>query len=302
MEEDVIQAFRLGAADYLKRPLREAEIVSAVERALKQVRARKDRQRLARKLEKTNQELKRRFRDLTTIFNIGKTVTSVTDQRALFERIVKGAVTVSEADSGWLHLRTGNSKSFVLSASENLPESVSSRINQQWDDGISSLVALSGEPLSIHGEPLEKFKVARMGKAALVIPVKAQDEVVGVLVVVHKKGKPFDADNQSMLEVVSDYASVSVMNARLFQALEDRGRSLQAAVKKTNGSEQMKTELLLSIHRKLHKPVTRISNLLIELDNDVHAKLEGEKEKAWQELRNRVKTVNQVLDAISELR
>ncbi len=230
MEDDVIQAFRLGAADYLKRPLREAEIVSAVERALKQVRERKERRKLAKRLEKTNRELKRRVRDLTTIFNIGKTVTSVTDQRALFERIVKGAVIVSEADSGWLHLRKGNGRAFVLSAFENLPASIGSKVDQQWDDGISSLVALSGEPLSIYGEPLNKFRVARLGKAALVIPVKAQEEVVGVLVMVRKKPTPFDADNQAMLEVVSDYASISLMNTRLFRALEERANSEQAAV------------------------------------------------------------------------
>ena len=115
MENDVIQSFRLGAADYLKTPLREAEIVSAVERALKQVRERRERDRLARTLENTNRELKKRVRDLTTIFNIGKSVTSVTDPRELFERIVKGAVFVTEADMGWLHLRKGNGRSFMLS-------------------------------------------------------------------------------------------------------------------------------------------------------------------------------------------
>ena len=214
MEDDIIQSFRLGAADYLKRPLREAEIVSAVERALKQVRARRERERLTKKLESTNRELQRRVRDLTTIFNIGKTVTSVIDQGELFDRIVEGAVFVTEADSGWLHLRKGSSRTFVLSASENLPESISAKINQQWDDGLSSLVSLSGEALSIHGEPLKKFKVARLGKAAMVVPVKAQAEVVGVLVVVRKRPLPFDADNQAMLEVVADYASVSL--ARLY--------------------------------------------------------------------------------------
>jgi DNA-binding response OmpR family regulator len=41
MESDVIQAFRLGATDYLIWPAREAEVVSAVERVLKQVRAKR---------------------------------------------------------------------------------------------------------------------------------------------------------------------------------------------------------------------------------------------------------------------
>lgn len=301
MEDDVIQAFRLGAADYLKRPLREAEIVSAVERALKQVRERKERRRLAQKLEKTNHELNRRVRDLTTIFNIGKTVTSITDQRELFERIVKGAVIVAEADRGWLHLRKGNSKSFVLSAFENLSKSIGAKVDQQWDDGISSLVALSGEPLSIYGEPLEKFKVARFGKAALVIPVKAQNEVVGVLVVVRKKPIPFDADNQAMLEVVSDYASISLMNARLFQALEERARTLQTAVEKTHGSEQVKTELMTNLYQKLHSPVNLIRQKLNELENEDGSKLVERKNELILDLRNQIEKIGRISDAISDL-
>ena len=72
MEGDVIQAFRLGASDYLSWPVREAEVVSAVERALGQVRAEHERERLSQQLEKTNSELQRRVRELTTIFGIGK--------------------------------------------------------------------------------------------------------------------------------------------------------------------------------------------------------------------------------------
>lgn len=229
-EADVIQAFRLGATDFLKWPLREAEVVSAVERALQQVRARRERERLAEKLERTNRELQRRVRDLTTIFSVGKSVTSIADQRALFERIVEGAIFVTEADRGWLHLRQGNSKKFVLRAFRNLPESKGVQVGQPWDDGISSLVALSGESLSIHGPALEKFKVARLGKSALVVPVKAQEEVVGLLVAIRQKALPFDAGNQAMLEALADYASISLVNAQLFQALERRASSLPAVL------------------------------------------------------------------------
>ena len=54
MEGDLIQAFRLGAADYLLWPAREAEIVSAVERVLKQVRSRRERETLAKQRRQTN--------------------------------------------------------------------------------------------------------------------------------------------------------------------------------------------------------------------------------------------------------
>ena len=83
-EKDVIQAFRLGASDYISMPIREAEVVAAVTRALQTVHARKERERLARRLERTNKELEIRVQQLTTLFTIGKAILSTRDQGELF--------------------------------------------------------------------------------------------------------------------------------------------------------------------------------------------------------------------------
>lgn len=256
MESDLIQAFRLGATDYLLWPVREAEVVSAVERVLKQVRARRERETLARQLKQTNDELQQRVRELTTIFAIGKAVTSITNQGELFEKIVEGAVYVTEADIGWLLLRDERSKAFILAAQRNLPKTIAARLNQPWDDGLSSLVALSGETLSISGEPMARFKVAQLAKSALVAPVKMKKEVMGLLVVVRKEAHPFSSSNRTLLEAVADYASISLVNARLFRALEERARSLQQAVVEAQASERKKAELVDSLQQGLVRPMT----------------------------------------------
>ena len=129
-----------------------------------------------------NQELQRRVRELTTIFSIGKAVISITDQRALFDKIVEGAVFITEADLGWLLLKDDRSKAYLLCSQQNLPASLVSRLNQPWDDGIGSLVALSGKSLSIHGDPIKRFKAAQLGQSALVVPIKVKNEVMGLLV------------------------------------------------------------------------------------------------------------------------
>jgi signal transduction histidine kinase/DNA-binding response OmpR family regulator len=267
MEGDVLQAFRLGASDYLRCPVREAEVVSAVERALKQVRAKREREELERQLNQTNQELQRRVRELTTIFAIGKAVTSITNQRALLDKVVEGAVYVTEADSGWLLLREDRSKNFILSSCRNLPKTVSEKLNQAWDDGISSLVALSGEALSIYGDPLKRFKVSRLGQSALVVPIKIKKEVVGLLVVVRKESVPFGTGNQTLLESVADYASISLVNAHLFSALEERAQSLQKAAESSLVSERIKDDILHSINQELLPPLRSVRNSLANMGN-----------------------------------
>jgi signal transduction histidine kinase/DNA-binding response OmpR family regulator len=300
MEGDVIQAFRLGASDYLTWPVREAEVVSAVERALGQVRARHERERLSQQLEKTNTELQRRVRELTTLFGIGKAVTSVTDQRMLFDKLISGGVSVAGADKGWLLLRHGEGKVFTLSACKNMPKSILKKIGQVWDDGISSLVALSGESLSIHGSPLKRFKVAQFGQSALVVPVKAQKEVIGLMIVMREAVNAFSPSNQTMLEAVADYASISLMNARLFEALERRAHSLQKAVEKAQESERVKASMLQNVAQELQTPLTGMEHQLDILTEDLEL-MRADHQSSVGILSENMKNLTRIVDAINGL-
>ncbi len=231
-ENNVIQAFRLGGTDYLLWPAREAEVVSAVERALKQVRETHVRQRLDLQLKETNRELQRSVRELTTIFAIGRAVISIKDQRALFNKIVEAMVYVADADYGWMLLREEKTREFVLTAHHALPASWAKKMGRSLEDGVSSLVALSGESLSINGEPLKRFKISSLGSSALVVPVKIQQEVIGLLVVVRKADRVFEGTVQSLIEAMADYTSISLVNSHLFRALQDGSEPSQTSEKK----------------------------------------------------------------------
>jgi DNA-binding response OmpR family regulator len=233
-EQEIIQAFRLGAADYLLWPARDAEVLSVVERTLGRVHEARDRQQLNLRLSEADQELHRKVRELTAMINIGKAVASIPDQRNLFQKIVDGALQVSDANIVWLLIRDDASKQFLLMAQRGLPEPWSKKRNKPLDDGISGLVALSGETLSISGEPLLKFTVANLGKSACVVPIKIQKEVIGILVVVRKDASPFEKMEQVLLEAVSDYASISLVNARLFYALKSSAQESVEGEKRQN--------------------------------------------------------------------
>ncbi len=250
-EQAVIQAFRLGAADVLLWPARDAEVVSAVERVLAQVRETHARRRLDGQLNEANEKLQRRVRELTSIIAIGKAVVSMTDRRALFERIVEGALQVAGADVGWLLLRDERANQFLLAAHRNLPEAWAKKMNQPLDDGVSALVARSGESLLIHGEPLQKFKAAALGRAAAVAPIKVREEVIGLIVVVRKAQEAFGEIEQALLEAVADYASISLVNERLFRAIQQNAEAARAGEKRQN-------ELIQSLRAAVQKEADEI--------------------------------------------
>jgi DNA-binding response OmpR family regulator len=248
-ESHIIQAFRLGASDYLMLPVREAEVVSSVERALKQVRESRAREKLDAQIKQTNMELQRRVRELSTIFSVGRAVISITDQRVLFDRIVEAVTTVTEADFGWLALKDDRSATFVLASQRGLPEAWARKIGQPLDDGLSPLVALSAETLAIHGQALQKFKIAILGKSAMVVPIKVQSEAIGLLTVVRKSDKPFGDSEHTLSSAIADYASISMVNARLFRALAQSAEAAQAG-------EKQKNLLLQNLSREIQSDLT----------------------------------------------
>lgn len=244
MENKVLPAFRLGAVDALFWPVREAEVISAVERALNQKRVEREREQLALRLRQTNQELQQRVQELTTLYNIGKAAVTVSDQKVLFDRLVQGAVEVTGADAGWFLHRDDYSRAFLLKAQLNLPHNLVDNLDRPWDDGLSSMVAISGEPLAIHGAPLKRFKIAPLGNSALVVPVKVKREVIGILEVIRKSDQAFSIANQKLLEAIADYASISIVNARLFHYLEERAHILQHSMNQAEISAKIQAALL----------------------------------------------------------
>jgi signal transduction histidine kinase/FixJ family two-component response regulator len=301
-EKDVIQSFRLGASDYVGAPVRETEVVSAVERALKQVRARRERQSLSRQLEQSNAQLQKRVNELTTIFGIGKAVTSITDQDDLFAAIVQGAVKITTSDLGWLLTRDEKTGQFILRAHQKLPKSLEANLNKPWDDGLSNLVAMSGETLSIQGEALERFKVAALGKSAMVAPVRVRRETIALLVVMRKENREFSEGDEAMLEAVSDYASISLVNARLFQALDERAARLQEAVEQSQENEKVKDEIIQNVSHELRTPLVSAKGYVDMLVSGEMGRLAGEQRDSLELTQHKLDQLVSIVNAMSMMR
>jgi len=274
-EHDAIQAFRLGAMDVMFWPLRDAEVVSIVERALRQTQESRERQKLDRQLKSTNDELKTRLRDMTTILSVAKAVTSMTDQRTLFDRILESALQVGDADMCWLTLREDKGNQYVVRAQHGLPDAWAKKMNQTLDDGISSLVSLSGESLHMNGVPLQKFKIASLGKSACVVPIKVKSDVIGLMNVVRKADKEFSRDSQTMLEAMADYISISLVNARLFRAIEQAADAAHVGEKKRH-------ESLAALRQNIRKEVEAASYPLNLLMTEMPGSLNMDQKKALE--------------------
>jgi DNA-binding response OmpR family regulator len=302
-ESEVIQTFRLGAVDYLMWPCQEPEIIRSVERIIQQIHEHRDRNILEKRLSEINHQLQQRVRELTAIFSMGKAVTSITDQRALFEKINHVAAQVTQADVSWFLTREEEKeKKFILVAQKNLPDPISELLLQSWDDGVSSLVVMSGESLRLHGDPLRRFRVKSIGQAIMVVPVKVQRQVMGILVVMRKEANPFSDSDQHLLEAVADYASISLVNARLFRAIEARAQALQALANHALANEKITQEKLATVEQNLHESSAVLLGHLDELTQDVTARWNPGQRKNLTFLKEDMKNFDILANTINPIR
>src|SRR3990172_8334851 len=259
-EAQALAAFRLGARDYLVRPLREAEIVTAVDRVVEDGRLRRDRIQLQQQLTQANADLEGRLKELTSLASMGKAVSNLSDVGVLFNKLVEGAIANTGADMGWLLLADETSGQLIVFAVKGFPGKI--QLRQPWDDGFAPLVMLSGEPLNITGAGMTQFKISQVAKSALVMPIKAREQTVGVITVANKTARPFGDRQQALLAAVGDYASIAIVNVRLFQVMETRAKAAQQALDDMKSVEKTKNDTLRKIRLQLRAPLTQAQNYI----------------------------------------
>jgi two-component system NtrC family sensor kinase len=299
-EADIIQAFRLGAEDYLLWPTREPEILAVVERVLKRIHSHRQRERMEQQIQQANAELQERVRELTTIYAIGKAVTSVTDLGILCEKVLSGALQVTDAHIGWLQLRDEASKVFFLVAHRGLPAEYAASLHKPWDDGVSNLVARTGKMLFLHNDDLARFKVASLGRSLLIVPIKAQNRVIGVLAVMHAEPNAFGSSAIHLLEAVADFASISLVNARLFLAVEERLRSAQRTGD-VSGRAKITLEMVQNFNKEQGAIIESMIDTLEGLTKAPASRWNSKQRRALHHLRDQVEGLIHLAEATADL-
>lgn len=254
-ENEVIRAFRLGALGCIYLPIRETEVIAAVERALRSVRVKRESRLLRKQVEFTSEELHKRIKDLTTLFEMGKVVTMISDHQTLFNKLMESAVKITESDNGSLLLLDEHNKRYVKVASYTLPQANGEEVEISWKDGNRLLEAGSGDSLGLYGKALKQYKLTAFGNAGLMTPVLGQDETIALLLMFRKADREYTPSDQAMLEVVGNYLAISLLNTRLFSTLQDQVSMLQLEVRRAKNSEKNKGEIINLVTQEIMAPL-----------------------------------------------
>ncbi|MDH4138840.1 MAG: GAF domain-containing protein [Anaerolineae bacterium] len=228
-ESVAVQAFRLGVRDYLTKPFEAQRIIEVIEKALTESRLRRERDQLMQRLGQTNRQLERRLMDLSTLYAVGQSVTSLLDLEKLLNRVVEAAAYLTGADEAFLFLAEEGKDELSLRDSRGLSEKWVPGSRLKIQDTLIGTVVTTGKPLVLDSitESRELKTLDHPVSALVNVPLKVKEKTIGVLGVTSKRpGRAFARDDLSRLAALADYAVIAIENARLYERARQRAGEL----------------------------------------------------------------------------
>lgn len=201
-EAIAIEVFRLGVRDYVTKPYEVDEMTAAIERALVETRVRHERDDLMTRLVQTNRSLEARLRELSALYGISKSVTTLLDHDTLLRRIVEAAQFVTGAQACVLRLKEPSTGQLRAQAV------IGPRDTSQPDSPLARKVMRTGQPT--------------ITAAAVAVPLQVGGKIIGTLdISTASGGRQFIDHDMHLLQALADYAAIAIENSRLFRELEE---------------------------------------------------------------------------------
>jgi len=232
--ELVVQAFRLGARDYIIKPFGPLEMQETIQRVLASTTLRDERDQLTQQLMDANQKYQRQLQELNAIYTIGRSVTSLLDLNRVLNRVVEAAVYLADAEEGMILLLDREGDELYLRAAKGVDEKVAQSLRVRVDDSVAGRAIQTDRPVLMTGERA-KVTTGYLVKALLYLPLRVPDRgVIGVLGMVNRETeRSFSERDILLLSALADYAAVAIENARLFETVEVERAKLETVLRGT---------------------------------------------------------------------
>lgn len=245
--DNILTAFRLGAREFLQKPIGVDEVPAALERVLNEARLRREKEQLTEALRKANLRLQQQVHNWEAINNIAQALTSTLKENVIFRRVLENVNRILQVEVSSLVLvdpKSGGLRfSTTLHGDGQATAPEHSAVELEMGEGIVGWVAQHKQPLmvpDVDHDPRFYAEMARWGdfriRSVLCVPLLAKSKVIGVLEVSNKLTGPerprFTQEDQVLLTTLGSWVVVAIENARLNRLTQKHAaaNTLQQAV------------------------------------------------------------------------
>ncbi len=198
------------------------------------------------------QESQRRTRQLTSLNDVARNLTSTLELNKLLNQILNNAVEILNCEAGTLFLIDKHTDELIFEvvASPVANELMGKRLPA--GTGLAGKAVETGQPIIANDVHISEEWYRRLDQETgfvtqnlLVVPMLVQDRVTGVIEVINRKdGLSFTQDDQELLIAFTSQAAVAIENARLYTLTD---QALTARVEELSVMQRIDRELNASL-------------------------------------------------------
>jgi GAF domain-containing protein len=177
----------------------------------------------ARRLTETDEGLRRRVEQLTSIAHVSRELNSMVDLKSLLEVVRDETLRTTHAECGTILLFNPDASSFpppvTLSLGCPVPETLSPLDEKVITTGEPELVTdySTGNQLSVHEGV----------RSAIIVPITAQGRTAGLIYLHSSQANFFDQASLEIAETLASHAAVALGNVQRFQEQRQRSELLR---------------------------------------------------------------------------
>ena len=216
--------------------------------------------RLEQKVADRTRDLAQSNSELKALEEIGRAVASSLDINAVLATIVTQAVKFSRADAGAIYSYDASRDIFELAEAHALDQSFQDKVRATritLDESALGLSAKQRGPVSIPdlskapNFSLKESVLSAGFNSVLIVPLFAQDDILGALVLQRRETGDFPASTVDLMQTFANQSVLAMKNAQLFREVDQKGRELAIA-------SEHKSQFVANMSHELRTPLNAV--------------------------------------------